>query len=129
MADEMLDASELLALAGEIDGAAEQVVAEAFPLVKRHALELRNQWRDNARETARRHGKYYPRSITAEQIPDAAAVEWEIGPDSSLPQGGMGRGFEYGGARQPPHWDGARATRAVEPIFNADVDALMRRFM
>jgi hypothetical protein len=126
MADAMLDASELLSISTYLDDGARRAAEGAFPIVREHATELRNEWRDNARATARRHGKHYPRSITAEQIFDRSAAEWEIGPDSAFKQGGMGRGFEYGGAHQPPHLDGARATASVEPRFNAAVDEFAR---
>ncbi|MEV0382418.1 hypothetical protein [Nonomuraea sp. NPDC050643] len=79
-------------------------------VVKDQALRFRNDWRDNARQSAGAHGKHYPSSITAEKVGDAA---WEIGPDSALPQGGMGAGFEWGSVNQPPHNDMGQAIVAV----------------
>ncbi|WP_157099361.1 hypothetical protein [Microbispora sp. ATCC PTA-5024] len=129
MADIDLDGSELLKLAAEIGADSRKVAEGAYPLVKRYAMDLRNEWRDNARSTARKHGKLYPRTITAEQIPIRDGVEWEVGPESELPQGGMGRGFEYGSVNQPPHWDMTRAAVSVEPRFNAAIDELARSFL
>lgn len=63
----------------------------------------------NARETARRHGKHYPRSIT---MSSAGRLAWEYGPDSDLPQGGMS--FEFGSRNQPPHLDLARSADQIE---------------
>ncbi|WP_214327849.1 hypothetical protein [Nonomuraea sediminis] len=129
MADDMLDASELLALAAYIEDGVQRAAEGAYPLVKEHALKLRDQWRDNAKRSAGRHGKHYHRSITAEQIPRTDAAEWEVGPNRALKQGSMGRGFEYGSAHQPPHLDGARATVAIAPDFNKAVDEFMRSLL
>lgn len=126
MADYDLDGSELLALAAELDEAGRTVADKVEPIVKDYAYKLRNEWRDNARFTARRHGVHYPSSITAEQIPAVGAVEWEVGPDGDLPQGGMGRGFEFGSVNQPPHLDGAYAVVKIEPEFNAAIDKAVR---
>lgn len=86
--------------------AAVQADLEAPAVVKDEAVKFRNDWRDNARHSARQHGKHYPASITAENVGDA---EWEVGPDSALPQGGMGHGFEWGSVNQPPHNDMGQA--------------------
>jgi hypothetical protein len=124
-----LDASELLAISEYIEDGARRAAEGAYPLVKEHALKLQERWRDNARETSGRHGKHYPRSITAEQIYALDAAVWEVGPDRAYKQGSMGAGFEYGGPNQPPHLDGARATVATEPEFNAAVDAFARSLL
>ncbi|MCC5574477.1 hypothetical protein IMZ11_02325 [Microtetraspora sp. AC03309] len=129
MADLDLDGSELLKLAEEIGADAHKVAEGAYPLVKQYAESLRNDWRDNARSTARRHGKHYPRAITAEQEFSRTDVIWEVGPESQRKQGDMGRGFEFGGAHQPPHWDMSIAVTGVEPKFNKAVDDLARSFL
>jgi hypothetical protein len=122
-----LDASELLAVGEWVEDGARRAAEGAYPLVKEHALALQRRWQENARATAGRHGKHYPRSITAEQITtDPGAVVWEVGPDRTRKQGSMGAGFEYGGPHQPPHLDGARATTATEPEFNAAIEELNR---
>jgi hypothetical protein len=86
--------------------AAVQAHLEAPGVVKDEAIKFRNDWRDNARQSAGAHGKHYPSSITTEKVGDS---EWEVGPDSALPQGGMGRGFEWGSVNQPPHNDMGQA--------------------
>lgn len=121
-----IDGSEILDLVRYLDGAEHRAAEQTYPVVEQHAIELRNAWRDNARATAGKHGKHYPRAITAEQIPRADAVEWEIGPETRKPQGGMGAGFEYGSRNQPPHWDGTRAAVAQEPKFLAALDDIVR---
>lgn len=127
MADAELDFSELLPAGDDIEDRAHRTAQGAYPLVKKHALELQRRWKSNARSSAGSHGKLYPRSITAEQL--GTEPEWEIGPDRAFPQGSMGRGFEYGSVHQPPHLDGAQATTAIEPAFNKDVDELVRSLL
>lgn len=128
MAD--LDASELLAISEWVEDGERRAAEGAYPLVKKHALALRDRWQENARGTAGRHGKHYPRSITAEQVHDVpGAAAWEVGPDRARKQGSMGAGFEYGGPNQPPHLDGQRATLAGEPEFNAAVEQLARTLL
>ncbi|WP_157253209.1 hypothetical protein [Nonomuraea typhae] len=124
-----IDVSELLGLVRYLDNAEHEAARRTHPVVERHAKALGEQWRKNARATARRHGKRYPSSITAGQVPTASAIEWEIGPESMLPQGGMGRGFEYGSRNQPPHWDGARAAIQEEPKFVASIDEVVRSLL
>lgn len=126
MADIELDGSGLLDIVRMLDGAEHKAASKAFEVVKDHAYRLRNEWRDNARHNSGAHGPHYPRAITAEQVPARDAVEWEVGPESRLPQGGMGRGFEYGSVKQPPHWDGTSAAVKVEPQFIAALDGIAR---
>ncbi|MER7361937.1 hypothetical protein [Nonomuraea wenchangensis] len=121
-----IDGSELLDLVRYLDNAEHQAAAKTYPVVERHAKALQDQWQKNARETARRHGKHYPKSITTEQVPAAEAIEWTVGPESMMPQGGMGPGFEYGSRNQPPHWDGARAAIQEEPKFLKSLDEIVR---
>lgn len=124
MADSDLDGTELLALAAYFDGAAKGVAEKAYPVVKQHAQELRDQWQTNAKETAGQHGKHYPKAITAEQIPVTDEILWEVGPERMRKQGDMS--FEYGSRNQPPHLDGARAAIQQEPKFIASLDEIIR---
>ena len=71
----------------------------------------------NATATAGTHGKHYPKSITAERTLSIGSIGVEVGPDSGMPQGGMGPGFEYGSVNQPPHLDGNKAADVHEPQF------------
>ncbi|MET8985833.1 hypothetical protein ABZW49_10330 [Nonomuraea wenchangensis] len=124
-----IDGSELLDLVRYLDNAEHGAAAKTYPVVERHAKALQEQWQKNARETARRHGKHYPKSITTEQVPAAEAIEWTVGPESMMPQGGMGPGFEYGSRNQPPHWDGARATIQEEPKFLKSLGEIVRELL
>jgi hypothetical protein len=124
VADLEWDGSDLLKLASDIEGGSHKVAEGAFRLVKDHAEKLRDDWKSTARSSAKKHGKLYPRAITAEQVGFANGPEWEVGPESALPQGGMGKGFEYGSVNQPPHLDMGQAVTKIEPQFYAAVEKL-----
>ncbi|SEN86737.1 hypothetical protein [Nonomuraea pusilla] len=113
-----VDASDLDSLRRDLVGAAAQARAEAPEVVREEAAQVRKEWRANARRTAGKHGKHYPNSITMESREGAA---WEIGPDSAYPQGGMGRGFEYGSVNQAPHLDGTKAAMNSEARLEQSV--------
>lgn len=122
MAD--IDGSELLALAKQFGDAGREAERQAYPVVKEHAEMLRDDWRENARDTAGRHGRHYPNAITAEQVPLAGVAEWEVGPERRLKQGGMS--FEHGSRNQGPHLDGANAAIGIEPKFIAALDEIIK---
>jgi len=63
----------------------------------------------NARRTARKHGKHYPRAITMDRL---AVAKFEYGPDAALPQGDMS--FEFGSRNQPPHLDLAKSADVID---------------
>lgn len=71
--------------------------------------------KDNAVLTARRHGKHYPDSFTAEMHLGTPPnfYSGEYGPDASKPQGNMS--FEYGSRNQPPHLDLAKSADLIGP--------------
>lgn len=85
-------------------------------VVERNTNEGRDRAKSNARRTARRHGKHYPKSITSERL---SLLSWEYGPDSAMPQGGMS--FEHGSRNQPPHLDMAKSADIVGPKLAEDV--------
>lgn len=86
-------------------------------VVERNADEGTRLARDNAIRTARRHGRHYPNSMSAEP---RGALTWSYGPDASRPQGGMS--FEFGSRNQPPHLDLARSADVIGPKMLGDVD-------
>lgn len=88
-------------------------------VVKDAAKDLRDEWRDNARAIDLPHGKRYPGTITTEE--EDFGFAQVIGPVSARPQGGMGRGFEYGSINQRPHLEGNRAADTVFPRFERRV--------
>lgn len=82
--------------------------------------------KDNARVTARRHGKLYPRAFTWETgggfAFGGATFTATYGPDANRPQGGMS--FENGSRKQPPHRDLARSADLMGPVFAHEVRQL-----
>ena len=116
--------SDLDRLAADLGAAADGVHRKAREVVERNATELRDQWRDNVRVTGRRHAVHYLKAVTAEQIPAADGIAWEVGPDSSMKQGAMS--FEFGSSNQPPHLDGMRAAVQQEPKFIKDLKEITK---
>lgn len=87
--------------------------------------------RDNAKRSSGKHGKHYPKSITAEMngivsFGGAAGISGEYGPDIARPQGGMS--FEFGSRNQPPHLDLARSADLIGPSFAQEVSRLPDRW-
>lgn len=116
-------------LAADLAAAGKQAVARAYDAVEKNAQQLQREWRSNARKTARKTGKSYPKSITNEQLPTPGAATWQVGPQYGIGQGSMGAGFEYGSVNQPPHLDGARAAANVEPKLVKDLKDILKDFM
>lgn len=81
---------------------------------------------DYARISAGRHGKLYPRAMSAEMHPGAGlfgnVISGEYGPDVNRPQGGMN--FERGSRNQKPHLDLARSADRIVPSFQAEARRL-----
>ncbi|MFE7954379.1 hypothetical protein [Streptomyces sp. NPDC057413] len=101
---------------------------EARQVTRRGALNIKKDWRANARSTAGKHGRLYPHSIGfdfAAYGPDLFMAT--IGPDKSGPQGALGNLLEYGSVHNPPHNDGGRALDAEMPRFEAQMALLAER--
>ena len=101
---------------------------DARAATMRGAVNIKNDWRNNARQTAGRHGRLYPNSVGfdfAAYGPDLFAAT--IGPDKAVPQGALGNLLEYGSVHNPPHNDGGRALDAELPRFNAPMELLAAR--
>lgn len=79
-------------------------------VVRDHAYTGNSLARDNARHTAGKHGKLYPKAFSVEA---RTPLSWEYGPDAASPQGGMS--FEFGSRNQPPHLDLAKSADVVGP--------------
>lgn len=91
-------------LDGDIRGHAREVGREGARAVRDVAKDGNKMARRLARRSAGSHGKHYFKAITAERL---GRFEWEWGPDSAMPQGGMS--FERGSRNQPPHHDLAQS--------------------
>ncbi|WP_294567607.1 hypothetical protein [uncultured Arthrobacter sp.] len=123
------DASEFYALARDFGVADKAALPTARPAIQAGAELTKQAWQSNARATSGTHGRHYPNSITYDTRILAGSVIGEVGPDSSRPQGGMGRGFEFGSENQPPHLDGLRAmdttAPAVEKLLGEAIEGLL----
>lgn len=119
------DASDLIALEQDLREAPLRVQRKLPPVVDHGALNIKNDWRDSATQTAGTHGKHYPRSIDYESAWVSGGYEAEIGPRTDRTQGHMGTGFEYGSVNQPPHMDGNKAAEAEAPRFEKAVADLI----
>lgn len=119
------DASDFKRLQLELQTAVIESLPAARSGIQSGALLIKNAWQKNARATSGEHGKHYPSSITYDTRLLTRSAIGEIGPDSSRPQGGMGRGFEFGSRNQPPHLDGAKAASANE----AKIETILTRAM
>lgn len=81
---------------------------------------------DYARISAGRHGKLYPRAMSASMHRGMGlfgnVASGEYGPDINMPQGGMN--FERGSRNQKPHLDLARSADRIVPSFQAEAQRL-----
>lgn len=118
----MSGAAEFFTLARDLENAGPKALAATRSAMQAGALLLKTTWAANAVGTSGVHGKHYPSSITYETRMTGSGAEGEVGPDSSRPQGRMGRGFEYGSINQPPHLDGLKAAETVGPAVEKLLD-------
>lgn len=112
------DARELAALSVALPKMGATVQKATTKVFEEAAAALTEKWRENAKESSGKHGRLYPLSITWEQKV-STSLDFEVGPESAKPQGGMGPGFEFGSTHQPPHLDGQRAADGVVPPLEA----------
>lgn len=96
------------------------VVRQARVVIQEAGVEVANEWRRNAEQTAGEHGPHYPKSIKSRMT---GALEATIQPDESMRQGGMS--FEFGSRNQPPHLDGQRAIDRLGPLIERRLEALL----
>lgn len=114
-------------LADDMERAGDRVADELYPVVKRAAVNIKREWRKKAKRTGHKHGKLYWLAIDFDIARLGDRIDAAIGPDANKPQGGMGRGFEYGSIHTAPHPDGDAAVRGEEPQFAAQAEAAVLR--
>jgi hypothetical protein len=118
------DISELLAFAGHLDSAVSRAEPDLSKVVERGANNVKRgaQLRLSG-QSRRRYLKHYPKSFSYDMLDPLDA---EVGPDSAKPQGGMGRGVEFGSVHTGPlpHW--LPAADEEEPKF---VDQALRAWV
>lgn len=109
------------ALLADVRQSSRKAVRRLAVIVPEAAIDVRDEWRDNAAESAGPHGKRYPSSIRYRMNGPLEAI---VAPQEDMKQGAMS--FEFGSANQPPHLDGQRAidrlARAIERRFETALD-------
>lgn len=109
------DISELLAYAQHLDTAIDRAEDDLFKVVERGALNVKRGAQSRLSGLSRRrYLKHYPRAITYDMV---GPLEAEVGPDASKPQGGMGRGVEFGSVHTQPFAHLLPAADEEEPRF------------
>ncbi len=101
---------------------------DARAVTMRGAMNIKRDWKSNARSSAPKHAPAYPSSIgfdLAAYGPDIWMAI--IGPDKGGPQGALGNLLEYGSVHNPPHRDGGRALDVEEPRFEAQLALIAER--
>jgi len=94
----------------------------------RGAVNIKRDWRNNARQSSGRHAPLYPNSVgfdIANYGPDIVMAT--IGPDKGAAQGALGNLLEYGSVKNPPHNDGGRALATELPRFEAQMALIAER--
>lgn len=97
------EADDLAVWMQDLVNAEAKVVPAARAVVVKGALNVKVDAR--SRFNAARVGNYLPhyaRAISYEVTEYPAGSVAEIGPESDMPQGGMGKGVELGSVRHPP---------------------------
>ncbi|MGW4784229.1 hypothetical protein [Streptomyces sp. NPDC004230] len=126
--DNRFDMSDVRRLQRHLTRSIPQLRRDARAVTMRGAVNIKKDWRANARQTAGKHGRLYPNSIGF----DFAAYGRDIfmatiGPDKNGPQGALGNLLEYGSVKNPPHNDGGRALATELPRFEAQMALLAER--
>lgn len=101
---------------------------DARKVLMRGAMNVKRDWRANARASSGRHAPMYPNSVgfdISSYGPDIVAAT--IGPDKGAPQGALGNLLEYGSVKNPPHRDGGRALDTELPRFEVQMAIVAER--
>lgn len=123
---------DLRSLARDLSEAPASAQRDVAAVVGHAAMNVKNGWAENARQSAGHHARLYPSSISYDLSIGAAlagTIRAEVGPDKSKPQGPLGNLIEFGSVNNPPHNDGGRALDAEAANFeravaDATLDAL-----
>lgn len=126
--DSQFDMSDVRRLQRHLARSIPQVRRDARAATMKGAVNIKRDWRANARQTAGKHARAYPRAVSF----DFAAYGRDIfmatiGPDKGAAQGALGNLLEYGSVHNPPHRDGGRALDAELPRFEAQIALLADR--
>ncbi len=121
----IIDFHELTQLKSDIEREAHDIVSKTGAVVKKGAVNVKNDWRRNASASSGRHARQYPGTIDFDMKSD---MEAEIGPQKRG-QGNLGHLLEYGTATSGPHWDGKRAADEETPKFEKELEKLSDRLL
>jgi hypothetical protein len=128
MTSARFDMSDVRRLERHLARSIPRIRRDARAVTMRGAVNIKNNWRANARQTAGKHGKHYPRAIGFDIAPYGPDLTMAtIGPDKGGPQGALGNLLEYGSVNNPPHNDGGRALATEMPAFLAQMELLAAR--
>lgn len=119
----------LVELIRDLNAAAREARPTAADVVKRGAVNIKREWRANARASAGKHGRRYPSAVSFElNRTTAMGAVATIGPELGA-QGSLGF-LETGSVNNPPHNDGKRALDAELPRFEEELTkALAERLL
>jgi hypothetical protein len=123
-----MDMSDVRRLERHLARAGARARRDARQVTVRGAMNIKRDWRINARASSGKHAPMYPASVgydIASYGPNITLAT--IGPDKGAPQGALGNLLEYGSAKNPPHRDGGRALDVEEPRFEAQMALIAER--
>lgn len=117
------DVSELLQYANQVAHSVDHAEKDLSKVVERGAFNIKR----SAIQTVRAFstGTYlphYPKAISYDML---NPLEAEIGPDASKPQGGMGRGVEFGSSDTPPIPHLFPALEQEQPRFEKQIAPIL----
>jgi hypothetical protein len=128
--DNRFDMSDVRRLERHLARSIPRARVDARRVTMRGAMNIKRDWRQNARQSSGRHAPMYPNAVSfdiANYGPDIVMAT--IGPDKGAPQGALGNILEYGSVKNPPHNDGGRALDAETPRFEAQMALVIARGM
>ena len=126
--DNRFDMSDVRRLERHLARVVPRARRDARAVTMRGAMNIKRDWKSNARASAPKHAPAYPSTIgfdLAAYGPDIWMAI--IGPDKGGPQGALGNLLEYGSVKNPPHRDGGRALDVEEPRFEAQMALIAER--
>lgn len=120
------DTSGLRNLEYRLNKAGLKVMPTVVATVSKSSLDIKNSWRDNAKESSGKHASQYPFTVIYEMNQTPTFVESIISPVGGKgTQAPLKAVLEHGSANNPGHLDGKRALEehreAIEIFMQAAV--------